>query len=490
MNSVSRRWLWLAAIIAAEALLFLWKCSHFFNGDSLYFFSHKIDSWAGIWQAFRAPDDLWQYRPLTFVIFSYILRPLFGLSPLGYNIFPLFVHAGNTLILFSILRTLKLSERAALIGAFLFGAHSTAFYVTYGVAFLPDLSYSIFYLLSLLCFARFLRAGKRNQLAWSATFFILALFCKEAASTLPIVALAISFFWGQEGFSSPWEKLGDAIGRSVRKAIPLLLLDILYLGFHWITKAGQIYAPGIDHPHHMEFSLHALHFKYKYLKWAFNMPDGLVFNFESAANYVIAFAVAILFMPFVIAMIRRLWSLDRLTLCGSVWFIAALSPVLLLRNLTMNHNLYVPIAGMALVFGPWFEGVMDRFAASGKMRVRAVTIAFVAVYMASVFFHSVSAVQTSWIAQASAVAEISLQDLKRLRPTIPDGATLYFVDKSSLGSLRWFYDYGSLVRLFYPAKSLDIRFIDRGYSLPNRGEMPKGAIVFEFDGSHLSENPG
>jgi hypothetical protein len=79
--------------------------------------------------------------------------------------------------------------------------------------------------------------------------------------------------------------------------------------------------------------------------------------------------------------------------------------------------------------------------------------------------------------------------MKRLRPAIPDGATLYFVDKSSLGSLRWFYDYGSLVRLFYPAKSLDIRFIDHGYSLPDRREMPKGAIIFEYDGSHLSEVP-
>jgi hypothetical protein len=91
--------------------------------------------------------------------------------------------------------------------------------------------------------------------------------------------------------------------------------------------------------------------------------------------------------------------------------------------------------------------------------------------------------------QASTIAETSLQDLKRLRPVFPDGATLYFVDRSSLGSLRWYYDYGSLIRLFYPAKSLDIQFIDRGYALPDRRTMPKGSFIFEYDGSHLSEIP-
>jgi len=79
--------LWLAGILAAEAILFLWKFDHFFNGDSLFFFSHRIEGWGDIWRIFRGPDHLWQYRPLTFVIFSFFLHPLFGMDPLGYNLF-------------------------------------------------------------------------------------------------------------------------------------------------------------------------------------------------------------------------------------------------------------------------------------------------------------------------------------------------------------------------------------------------------------------
>jgi hypothetical protein len=195
----SRKYLWLFAIIGAGALLFLWKCHHFFNGDGLFFFSHQVGSWADIWRFFKGPDHLWQYRPLTFVIFSFFLKPLFGLDPLGYNIFPLLVHAGNTLILFGILRMLA--------------------------------------------------------------------------------------------------------------------------------------------------------------------------------------------------------------------------------------------------------------------------------------------------ATASAVAETSLLDLKRQRPTLPDGARLYIVDKSSLGGLQWYYDYGSLIRLFYPAKALDIQFASQDRTLPQRREIPHGANTREYDGSHLSVVP-
>ena len=489
MVPFSRKHLWLLTILAAEVLLFVWKCDHFFNGDSLFFFSRRIESWSDVWRVFKGPDALWQYRPLTFVIFSYVLYPLFGMNRLGYNLFPLLVHAGNTLVVFGILRKLGLAERAALLGTFFFGAHCAAFYVTYDAAFLPDFSFSFFYLLAIFFFVKFLQAEKHGSVALSLLFFILALFCKETAATLPAVVVAIAFLWGKEGFRLPKEPFRRMAGDCIRKTYSFIIIGAVYLGFHWFVKAGQMYGPGIDHPHHIEFSLQSLQFKYKYLKWMFNLPDALVFRFEGLANYLVAVAVLVFAIPFVISTIRNLWRLDRLTLCSCLWFTAAFSPVLFLRNVVMHHYLYVPMAGLSLGFGDWLHRAIEWFEHFGRTWARAAIIAFVAIYTVSVFFHNLHAVKDSWIATASTIAETSLQDLQRQRPTLPDGATLYFVDKSSLGSLRWYYDYGTLVRLFYPAKSLDIRFIDRGYELPDKHELPIGAIVFEYDGSHLAEVP-
>ncbi len=487
--SSSRKYFWLGAILGAEVVLFVWKCNHFFNGDSLFFFSHEVRNWADIWRVFSGPDNLWQYRPLTFVIFSFILKPLFGLNPLGYNLFPLVVHAANTMLVFGIFRKLGLTQRAALLGTFFFGIHSTAFYVTYGVAFLPDLSYSFFYLLSVFFFVRYMRAERYTTMAISLLFFILALFCKEAAITLPIVVVVVAFLFGNDNVIQIQKSLVGRVRIAFVRSFHFLFVGVLYLAFHVISKSGQMYAPGIDHPHHSEFSFYALRLKYKYLKWAFNLPDGLVFKFEGLANYLIALAILIFVVPLVISIFRRLFTPDRLVWCGCIWFVAALSPVLFLRNLTMNHNLYVPVVGLALVVGNWMDRVADYFPEDGRLSRRAAISAFVVIFMAAVLFHNLQAAKNSWIAQASTIAETSLTDLKRLRPVFPDGATLYFVDKSSLGSLRWYYDYGTLVRLFYPAKSLDIRFIDHGYALPDRREMPKGSFIFEYDGSHLLEVP-
>jgi hypothetical protein len=468
-------------------LLFLWKSDHFFNGDSLFFFSHRVYSWADVWNVFKGPDHLWQYRPLTFLIFSYILNPLFGSNPLGYNLFPLFVHAANTLIVFGIFRAFGLAERASLLATFFFGTHCVAFYVSYGVAFLPDFSYSFFYLLSVLFFVKFLRAGNQVLLAPSLLFFVLALFCKEAAITLPIVVTAIAFLWGRDGFSISGQTNSRPAGFAFRRAFPFLTVGAAYLAFHWIVKAGQIYAAGIDHPHHFELSLHALSLKYKYLKWAFNLPDALVFKFEGLTNYLIALAILVFVIPFIFSTIRRFLAMDRLVWCGLIWFAVALSPVLLLRNLTMHHNLYVPLVGLALLFGDWLNGTVDRLTAAGRTWARMAVPVFVLFFMVAVFHHNLNAVKRSWIAEASTIAETSLRDFQRLHPVLQDGATVYIINKSSLESLRWFYDYGSLITLFYPAKSLEVQFIDPGEEL---GNIPPNAIVVEYDGSRLTEREG
>jgi hypothetical protein len=488
--SYSRKYLWLLGILVAEVILFAWKCHHFFNGDSLFFFSHEIGSPADILRVFKGPDHLWQYRPLTFVIFSFLLKPLFGLNPLGYNLFPLLVHALNTWMVFGILRALGLVDRAALLGAFFFGTHCVAFYVTYGVAFLPDFSYSFFYLLAVLLFVNYMRARTGGLLILSTLSAILAIFCKEAGATLAPILFVIAFLWGNEGFRMPRESFARTVATAFRRTFPFLLIDALYFGFHWIVKAGQIYAPGSDHPHHMEFSLHALHYKYKYLKWAFNLPDGLVFDFRGWVNYLIALLLLVFIVPFLLSTVRRLFEGDRLAWCGTIWFVIALSPVLLLRNLTMHHNLYVPVAGLALVFGAWMHEAVWRLETGGRRWAHTAIPAFVLVYMVAVFFHNLDAVKHSWIAEASTIAETSLRDLQKLRPVIPDGTTIYVIDKSSLGGLRWFYDYGSLIRLFYPSKSLNIQFVDRGGPFPEKQSVPEGAIFVEYDGSHLKEVSG
>jgi hypothetical protein len=73
-----------------------------------------------------------------------------------------------------------------LLGTFFFGIHSTAFYVTSTVAFLPDLSYSFFYLLSVFFFVKYLRVRAVHHDGFVSPFLFNGAFLQEAAITLPL----------------------------------------------------------------------------------------------------------------------------------------------------------------------------------------------------------------------------------------------------------------------------------------------------------------
>ncbi len=134
-----------------------------------------------------------------------------------------------------------------------------------------------------------------------------------------------------------------------------------------------------------------------------------------------------------------------------------------------------PLVGLVLLVGARLDGAVERFAVARRAWARFLIPAFAA----------------SCTAEAFRIAERSLRDLNRLRPVLPDGAVLYILDKSpaSRGDLRWFSDYGSVFRLFYPPKSL-VRFMEGGGRLPDKRELSDKAIILEFDGSALLEVPG
>ena len=479
---VSRTVVWLAAVAAVEAALFVWKSGHFFNGDSLFFFSHRLESWSDVVRVFSGPDHLWQYRPLTFVLFSFVLHPLFGLDPTGYNLVPLAVHFANTILVYGIVSELVSGRRAALIAAFFFGTHPVAFYVTYGVAFLPDFSYAFFYLLTVWLFLAGRRPERRRIALLAPACFGLSLLCKEAAVTLPFVLAALAL--GRA--SAPPFSVKARLPAAARALGPFFAIEAAYLAFHWFTKGGSIYPAGLTHPHHGELSLAVLASKYKYLKWTLGLPDGLVFEFQGWVNYLLAAAIAVVAGAFALELGR--WVRERRPelVLGISWFVIALSPVLVLRNLTMHHNLYVPLVGAALMVGVWLDRIGADPSGARSLRRGFIVAAAAAVMVAATVHHNLGAARSSWIAEASAIAEQSLADLRRQRPDLPEGASLYVLN-STERDLAWFYDYGSLFRLFYDDPTLRVTFATPDDPQLDERIAAEKPIVLVFDGRRLTD---
>src|SRR3990172_9261254 len=119
------------------------------------------------------------YRPMMHIILM-IDYYLFGLKPWGYHLINIILHAGVSVLLF------------LLIAAILFAAHPIHTEVVAWVSGIPELSFTLFYLLS---FYFYIEADDEygNHFILSILFFFLSTLCKETALTLPILLIVYDY---------------------------------------------------------------------------------------------------------------------------------------------------------------------------------------------------------------------------------------------------------------------------------------------------------
>ena len=108
------------------------------------------------------------------------------LNPYAYHVAVFVLFFLTTCVVYIFLRRLTGDALVAALGTTFFSLHSTNLYVTYDLAFAPELFYTSFYLLSLVFYLRWAAGnGTRRWYLASLGTFVLALMSKEAAVTLP-----------------------------------------------------------------------------------------------------------------------------------------------------------------------------------------------------------------------------------------------------------------------------------------------------------------
>lgn len=146
----------------------------------------------------RSPDGLRQiwtkidavhYHPLTFT--SYWLEyQLWGAAPAGYHATNIILHAVNALLVYALVRRLRLVRRAAFMAGALFAVHPIQ---VASVAWVPERKNVLACVLFLAAFLLYLRHVRtRGWAAYGAALaaFALALLSKPAVAALPLSLLA------------------------------------------------------------------------------------------------------------------------------------------------------------------------------------------------------------------------------------------------------------------------------------------------------------
>jgi hypothetical protein len=471
----------LLLILILEAVLFASCFRNFYCGDSIYWLSRVIQDWSDIRDRFSSLDGLGQYRPVTFLFYSFVVHPLTGLSVYRQHAFPFLFHALNTLLVYAIGRRLFPADWQALLVAFFFGVSTTGAYITYDNTFLPDYLYAFFSLLALLVLCRATERRSLPGYVLSAVVFLFALFSKESGITFPAAAFLLLLLL-KDGSGSYFP-----IRKVIASCLPFAVLASGYLVWHLILKGGHLYPAGAGQPHQLVISFATLWAKVPYLLGALGLPLPLD---PKATNWLRVPAYWFL-MPVLLWMLactlRGFWLRKPLYVAAIVWVVVTASPALFIVENTWEQNLYVPLLGLAWIFGQSMaeaKQLLERVL-SGSRLAWWLPISVVFVLAWATGRNAALVRRTSWMAAGSQVTKNCLEDLQHMYPRIPSNSLIY-IERIWEDNIAWHFDSGRLAATFYQDPTIRMRFSDDGLPPPSRAMLDSGKVfVLKYLGGHL-----
>lgn len=134
------------------------------------------------------------YHPLVLVSYALEFR-LFKLNPVVYHTTNLYLHLLNTFLVYWLFLLLMKKQWAAFVIALLFGVHPLHVESVAWVTERKDTLYACFYLGAAVSYLYFLESGRRcRYYALAIIFFILSLFSKAMAVSLPLLLILFDHF--------------------------------------------------------------------------------------------------------------------------------------------------------------------------------------------------------------------------------------------------------------------------------------------------------
>ncbi len=366
-----RGWLLGALLVAATFVAYLpvWRAGFIWDDDTFLLGNPLIQRADGLWRLWftTASQD---YFPLTSTTLWFEWR-LWGPNPLGYHLVNVLLHALSAVLLWRVLKGLKIPGGA--LAAAIFAVHPVN---VESVAWITERKNTLcmfFYLLSVLLYLRSCGMGRleppgveasdleatagRSTLASSLFYwlalgaFALALLSKTAGAPLPLVLLGLAWWrcgrikLGDVWRSLPFFVLAAGMGLislwfQYHRAIGASMLDVRNDGF-WSRLAGAGWAVWF----YLYKALLPLHLSFVYPRWQIDPSRALAYvpGVLLVACFVICWCY------------RRRWG--KALLCGLGYFVLLLLPVLGFLNiyfmrysLVSDHWQYFAIIGpIALV---------------------------------------------------------------------------------------------------------------------------------------------
>jgi len=329
----------------------------------------------GLYQSWFAPKQP-NYWPMTWTSY-WLEHKLWGLNPAGYHVVNVLIHAACAILIWRIL--IQLNVPAAFAAALIFAVHPVNVESAAWIAQRKTILAMLFFLLSLFCYLRFDRAGKKTFYILSVILFILAMLSKGSVVGLPVVILLCV-----------WWLRGTVSKRDIIRSIPFFavsaVMSVVELWFQYSHSIGpvevrsdsfisRLAGAGWAVWFYLYKAVLPIHLTFIYPRWKIDQAN--VVSYVPGLLLIILLAVAWRY--------RRGWG--RPVFFALSFYIVMLFPVLGFFNiyfmrysLVADHYQYVSIAGFIAFALAVFCNALNRLGDSGFKIVRISIVLAAAVF--------------------------------------------------------------------------------------------------------------
>jgi hypothetical protein len=486
-----------AVTLVVDWYLYFRHIGHYFQADSIFLLRHRPTSVTELLQSFVELHPSGWYRPLSNDVLEALLFPILGLNPAGYRlpVYLLFLTAtaGVYLLVFNLTRR----HLAAGIATFLFGIHTTNAFVTYDIAFLPELMYAVFYLSATLAYLRYLKGGQRWPLVVSLIAFVAALLSKEAAVTLPATLFFLHLIVGPTDNDSDRRPLRQAVLTSVwglRGHLTILLAYVLLmLGYlHPMNVSMEtILSPRpATEAGSYSFVLDRGIFENadQAMTWAFNIPREWITESRHLDNGLVSALKAFRALVVVVLALLIFSATYRRTIAvGVVWFFLTVMPALPLLDHFLPYYLFLPLVGSSLLISVALTVIYDRLSAVPVLAPATIGGVMAGLlYICAISIHA-DIRNNLLLGGSSDVALRTLNELKQLYPVLPSGAVIFVEDDES--PLWWNQSAGDLIKMAYGTEDLTVLYSSLGQQVPTEIPSDKWILLRYDQGGLTDETP-
>lgn len=365
------------------------------------------------------------YRPIFREILHNIYFNFFGLNHVPFRILLMGVHFLNISLVYFLIRKIFKKKSLSFFISLFFGISSanvaTLYYIPGGIESSGAVTFA---LLTLIFYVKFLESGKQKIRLLSLAFFALALVSHEIIIATPLILSAyVAIFSSKKTLLKNLFQLWPFF----LMVTALLYIDIFKIG---LSPTEEQYRAVFD----PKKILHSFSW---YLLWAFGLPEMLIdfvlpgFKLNPSlmrywGNYYIvifitaAFSFLILSAMLFFSFLRKGVILKKEFIFAAIWFIVAISPVILLPAHKSTHYLIFALTGF------WSLIALLAF----NFPRKAIIVLFILLFTLQAASIKLGE-KTHWAATRGKLAEKLIKDIKSKYPILPKGVIIYFENDPS-----------------------------------------------------------